>query len=129
MSRATMLTHVRIALLAVSGALGALARYGIGVAFGVRSFPWPTLAINVVGSFVLGVVLLVGEERWSRDWVVAISVGFLGAFTTFSTFSYEAQTLLRTGRPGVAFLYAMASVIAGVGAAGLGYAVGRAVLA
>jgi CrcB protein len=91
----------------------------------VRSFPWATLAINVTGSFALGVLLTAGS-RLSGTVVVALGVGFLGAFTTFSSFSYETQTLVRTGRAPAALAYVAASVALGVGAATLGYLGGRA---
>ena len=116
---------MRVALVAVLGAAGACCRYGIGVAVGVQSFPWATLGINVAGSFLLGLVLTAGPDRLSSDAVVGIAVGFLGAFTTFSTFGFETQTLLRTDRAGAAAAYVAASVVVGVAAAALGYAAGR----
>ncbi len=113
-------------LVAVLGAAGALSRYGIGRAVGVTSFPWATLGINVAGSFAIGVLLVAGPSRLSDATVTGLAVGFLGAFTTFSTFGYETQTLLRTGRTSAAASYVVASVVLGVGAAALGYAAGRA---
>ena len=111
---------------AAAGAAGALARYWIGVAVGVRAFPWATLGINVTGSYVLGLVLTVGTERgWPEDVTVPLAVGFLGAYTTFSTFSYETQLLLRTDRAATAALYVAASVAGGVLAAAAGYASAR----
>ena len=65
---------MRIALVGVLGAAGALSRYAIGTAVGVTSFPWATLAINVVGAFLLGVVLVAGPVRWDEDLVVAVGV-------------------------------------------------------
>jgi CrcB protein len=113
---------VKIALVAVAGALGALSRYGLGVLVGVRSFPWATLCINLVGSFLLGALITAGTERgWSQTATVPLAVGFLGAFTTFSTFSYETQTMLRTDRAGAAALYVALSVVGGVGAAAAGW--------
>lgn len=119
---------MRLALVAVLGAAGACTRYGIGVWVGAATFPWATLGINVGGSFALGVVLVAGPEWLSSDAVVGIAVGFLGAFTTFSTFGYETQTMLRTGRAGEATAYVVASVVLGVAAAAAGYAVGRALV-
>ncbi|CAN5607260.1 fluoride efflux transporter CrcB [soil metagenome] len=117
----------RVLLIAVAGAAGALARYGIGVAVGVRSFPWATLGINVAGSFLLGVVLAgPGASRWSTNVTTAVGVGFLGAFTTFSTFAYETQTMLRDDRFARAAAYVSASVVLGLAAAALGYVTGRA---
>ncbi len=118
---------MRAGLVGVAGAAGALTRYWIGLAVGVRSFPWATFGINITGSFILGVVLTLGADRdWSANITVPIAVGFLGAYTTFSTFSYETQTLLRTGRAATALGYIAASVIVGVAAAAGGYATGRA---
>jgi CrcB protein len=119
---------MRVVLVGAFGAAGAVSRYAIGRAVGVQTFPWATLAINTVGSFVLGLVLVAAPSRWSDEVVVAVAVGFLGAFTTFSTFSFETQTLLRTHRAGTAAVYVVVSVVAGVLAAAAGYAAGRATL-
>jgi CrcB protein len=119
---------VKVLLVGVAGALGALARYGVGVRWGGRSFPWATLGINVVGSLVLGAVLRAAvEQGWSDTRTLPLSVGFLGAFTTFSTFSYEAQDLLRDGRVGAAAAYVALSVAGGIAAAAVGYAVAAAI--
>ena len=115
----------RAVVVALAGAAGALLRYGIGLAVGVRSFPWATLAINVAGSFALGYVLAGPGPRWSTTTEIAVAVGFLGAFTTFSTFAFETTTLLRTDRPGLAAAYVGASVAVGLVASALGYVVGR----
>jgi CrcB protein len=119
---------VKAIMVAAAGAAGAVARYGIAVAVGVRDFPWSTLGINVAGSFVLGLLVTVaGDRAWSTSVVLPLSVGFLGAFTTFSTFSYETYTLLRTGRGPEAAAYIGMSVGLGIAAAAAGYATGRAV--
>jgi fluoride exporter len=121
-------TQVKVVLVAVAGAAGALSRYGIGVVVGVRSFPWSTLGINVAGSFLLGLVLVLGEERgWPETTTVPLAVGFLGAFTTFSTFSYETFTLARTDRAGTAAVYVTLSVVGGLIAAAAGYATAKAI--
>ena len=118
---------MKVALVALAGAAGALARYGIGVAVGVRSFPWATLGINLTGSFVLGLILTAGTERgWPETTTVPLAIGFLGAYTTFSTFSFESYTLLRTDRAAMALVYVSVSVVGGILAAGLGYATARA---
>jgi fluoride exporter len=119
---------VRAALVAVAASVGALIRYGIAITVGVRSFPWPTLAINVAGSFALGVVLTLAiERRWSDTVTVPLAIGFLGTFTTFSTFSYETFALLRDERFTAAGGYLGASLLGGVLAAGAGYAAARAI--
>jgi len=118
---------MKVALIALAGAAGALARYKVGVAVGTRSFPWATLGINLIGSFLLGVLLKVAVDRgWPDTTTLPLGVGFLGAFTTFSTFSVEAQTMLRTDQVGDAALYVGASVVGGILAAALGYAAANA---
>ena len=113
---------------AIAGAIGAVVRYRIGVAVGVRSFPWATLAINITGCFVLAFVLAgPGAQRWSVPTTTTVAVGLLGGYTTFSTFGYETFTLMRTGQPAVAMVYVATSVVGGLVAAALGYLAGRAV--
>jgi CrcB protein len=116
------------ALVALAGAMGAVTRYRVGVAVGVRGFPWTTLAINLSGSFVLA-LLLAGPAatRWSATTSIAIGVGFLGAYTTFSTFSNETLTMLREGRGVAAVAYVALSVLGGLTFAALGYVLGRAI--
>lgn len=113
-------------LVAVAGALGALTRYGVGAAVGDRSFPWATLGINLAGSFLLGALMQLAADRgWPDSTTLPLGVGFLGAFTTFSTFSVEAQTMLRDDRLAMAGAYVGASVVGGIVAAALGYLTGR----
>lgn len=110
----------------VAGAAGAVARYAVGMAVGVRSFPWTTLAINLAGSFALGLLLTTAvARRWPDTATVPLAVGFLGAFTTFSTFSYETYTLARTDRAATAAVYVAVSVVGGVLAAAGGYGAAR----
>jgi CrcB protein len=110
---------------ALGGALGALARYGVANAIGARSFPWATLVINVAGSFVLGLVLAGAAGRWPAAVSFFVTVGFLGAFTTFSTFSFEAVQLVRDGRAAAAGAYVAASVVLGLLASAAGYVAAR----
>lgn len=115
-------------LVAVAGAAGALTRYGITLAVGPRPFPIATLAINVTGSFLLGLVLTLGAAgRLSPQATTALAVGFLGAYTTYSTFSWELFTLGRADRLLTATAYLAASVALGVLAAALGYRAGTAI--
>jgi fluoride exporter len=117
---------VKVLLIALAGALGALSRYAVGSWVGTRTFPWATLGINVVGSFLLGVVLHLSVLRdWPATTTAPLAIGFLGAFTTFSTFSFEVQDLLRTDRAGAAATYVGVSVAGGVLAAMAGYAAAR----
>src|SRR5436853_4967308 len=120
---------MRALLVALAGALGALARYGLGLAVGPVTFPWVTLVINVSGAFVLGAVLTLAPARhWSPNLSAPIAVGFLGAYTTFSTFSWETFVLGRVdGRWASAALYVAASVVLGIAAAWAGQNVARSV--
>ena len=106
----------RVGLIAVFGAIGA------------RDLPVATLLINVVGSFALGLLVTWGAARWSYDIASALGVGFLGAFTTFSTFTVDAKLLTDDGRAGVALVYVAASVGIGLVAAFAGVALGRAIV-
>ena len=118
---------MRILLVGLAGAAGALCRYGIGVAVGARSFPWSTLGINVVGSFVLGLLVEVaGARGWSPGVTAPLAIGFLGAFTTFSTLAVETDLFLRTDRAATAAAYVLVSVGLGLAAAASGYRVGSA---
>ena len=109
---------------AVGGMLGVLARFGIGrLTLHHESLLWSTVAINVVGSFLLG--LLVAEHWFGRDIREGLGVGFLGGFTTFSTFSVQAVLEVDAGEPGRAVVYVFASVVGGLVAATAGYALGR----
>lgn len=113
--------------IAAAGAIGALLRWRVGVAVGIRSFPWATLAVNVVGCFALALVLAgPGASRWSPTTTTAVAVGLLGSFTTFSTFGYETFTLLRTDQPARAAAYVALSLAGGLAATALGWALGRA---
>jgi CrcB protein len=119
---------MKLVLVALAGAAGAAARYGIGLAVGVRSFPWATLGINLTGSFLLGLIVTVGTERgWPETTTIPMAVGFLGAYTTFSTFSFETYTLMRTDRAAIAITYVAASLVGGVFAAAIGYLTARAI--
>jgi fluoride exporter len=116
---------------AVAGALGALARWGVGAWVGHRfpSFPWGTLVINVSGSFILGVMFAVLVERnaGSPTMRVALMTGLLGAYTTFSTFSLETFRLFEDGATGAALANIGLSVCLGLLGVWLGIAAGRAI--
>lgn len=118
---------MNLLLVAAGGAIGALARYGVGVGaarwLGL-AFPWGTLAVNVVGGLAMGILAArVGPEQETLR--LALGVGVLGGFTTFSAFSLETVRLMEH-QPGHAALYVAASVVLSVGACWLGLFLGRA---
>ncbi|HSJ14405.1 MAG TPA: fluoride efflux transporter CrcB [Longimicrobiales bacterium] len=114
-----------ILAIAAGGALGAVARYGLGGwvhGWAGSQFPWGTLVINVLGSLVLGVsVRLLEGLPADAAWRAFLAIGLAGGFTTFSTFGYEALALLQGGRTGGALGYMLASVVLGVGAVLAGF--------
>ena len=119
--------------IAIAGALGSVARYLLAsgvqrVAAPHTQVPAGTLAVNVLGAFAIGIVMAVFAARGELDsrLRIAISVGFLGGFTTYSAFAYETITLLENERVGTAVLYVGATLIAAGAAALGGMLVGRA---
>ena len=109
---------------AVAGMLGVLARFGLGrLTLHHESLLWTTVGINLVGSFLLGV--LTASHWLGRDLREGLGVGFLGGFTTFSTFSVQAVLEVDAGEPGRAIAYVLASVLGGLAAAAAGYALAR----
>lgn len=125
-----METVVNISAVAVGGALGAVARYLLNIsplAGALGKFPLPTFLINVVGSFLIGLLLVVLADRIvvSDAFRMAIIVGFLGAFTTFSTFEMEIYGLLREREFMLGFLYLLLSVLIGFIGVVAGVALGR----
>lgn len=115
---------------AAGGALGAVARYWmmgrVGHAFGIE-FPWATLAVNVLGSAVLGILAGLMAFMWSPspELRAFLVVGVLGAMTTFSTFSLDVVLLIERGDWGPAALYIVVSVLLSVGALMAGLAAVR----
>lgn len=118
-----------LAAIALGGVLGACARAGLGVAFPERArrFPWTTLAVNLSGSLVLGLALVVLLERSrpGRYLRPFLATGFLGAYTTFSTFVVAVDQLVRVGELAMAAVYLVASLAGGLAAAWLGVSAAR----
>jgi CrcB protein len=111
-------------MVAAGGLLGVMGRYGLTrLTFHHESLLWMTAAINIGGSFVLG--LLTTTAWFSRDIREGLGVGLLGGFTTFSTFSVQTVLDLDAGEPGRAAAYVALSVIGGLAAAAAGYILGR----
>src|SRR2546423_5423194 len=110
---------MRLALIAIFGAVGTLARYGLQGVVQVRTtstFPFGTLAINLSGCFLLG---LIGQFTLNRmvispDWRVAIAVGFFGGYTTFSSLGWQTAKMLEDGERLPATTHVAASLVAGM---------------
>jgi CrcB protein len=120
----------KLALIALAGAVGTLARFGMqGVVQRLcgEGFPWGTFAVNALGCFLFGVVWMLAEERLliSGETRLILLTGFMGAFTTFSTFAFETGQQLRESQ----WLYATGNVagqvVVGVACVFLGFIVGR----
>jgi CrcB protein len=115
--------------IAAGGIAGAEARYAVGRWLGAASgtWPWSTWGINVLGSFLLGALMVVLTELTSPHRLLRpfLGVGVLGGFTTFSTALVEVAELIRDGRPGPALLYLVGTALAALLAAALGVAVVR----
>ena len=116
--------------IALGGALGATARFAMSHQvyqwFG-REFAWGTLSVNVLGSFVMGIVavLLVDKLGASNEWRAFVMVGFLGAFTTFSTFSFETMQYIQIGELNKAMLNIAVSLVSCLLAVWMGLMAGR----
>jgi CrcB protein len=121
-----------IVAIGIAGALGALARYGLDGVVSRRfpsPFPWGTFAVNMSGAFVLGFLMtLMTEQLTTASWLrSALTIGLLGAYTTFSTLSYETYRLLEDGAVGLAAANMLGSAAVGLLAVYLGVVAGRAV--
>ncbi|MCI0499064.1 MAG: CrcB family protein [Planctomycetales bacterium] len=124
---------IQVISIAAAGALGALSRWGINAA-GYRllgaGFAWGTLIANVVGCFLLGFLMYPGlvSTKLSAEMRMALSVGFLGALTTFSTFTRETLCYIEDGRWTLAFCNIAANLLLGLGATMAGLILARTIL-
>ena len=121
---------IKIAILSIGGALGVNARYWQAVwmaRWASSEFPWATFAINVTGSFLIGLSSAVLVHRFPGNDLARlfVVVGFLGGYTTFSSYTLEAIGLIERDRPFLGVLYLGGSVLLGLGSAALGLALGR----
>jgi len=118
---------------ALGGAIGSVLRYQLGRALtgwlgpqAMTAFPWATLAVNLIGSFAMGLLAGwlarhgAGDSGSGEPLRLLIGVGLLGGFTTFSAFSLELMVLAERGQAGQAFIYAAVSVLAGLSALYIG---------
>jgi len=105
---------MRFVWVGIAGAVGSIVRYAIGLSVDQSRFPWATFGINVAGALLLGFFLAVAFGHLPMSVMTPIAVGLIGGFTTFSTFTWEAFTLGRTGRSEVALLYVTVSICCGL---------------
>ncbi len=113
---------MKFVLIFLGGGCGSVLRYAAGLLIPASSFPWATMSVNVVGSFLIG--LFGGWSArfgWSEGMRLALTVGLCGGFTTFSTFSKESLALAESGRWGMFCAYVLGSVLLGLAAVALGY--------
>ena len=122
----------KILWIMAAGALGSLARYGV-VTYVQRqsgsNFPWGVLTVNMIGSFVFGLIWSISEQR---DWIgenmrVVMLAGFIGAFTTFSTFAFDSMQMVRTANWHFLVWHLIIPNIFGIALAFAGFRLGRAV--
>jgi CrcB protein len=118
-------------LIAGFGALGALLRFalsnGVYAMLG-REFPYGTMSVNIIGSLLIGFTyIFIASKHLSDEWRMALIIGFLGAFTTFSTFSLETLDLFESGQPDRAILNIILSVVLCLAACWLGMKIGKSI--
>ena len=117
-------------MVSLGGILGANARLMLNEWITRRQeslFPWGTFVINITGSFLLGLYMtLAGRHNWHDQWRLLLAVGFLGAYTTFSTFEFDSLRLLMLGQSGLALRNILGSVLLGLLGVWLGVMVGSA---
>ena len=119
-------------MVGVGGCLGSVLRFWLGSYIGGKMgtrFPYGTFVINVTGSFLIGLIfaLLQAKTQWSPNWRYLIPVGFIGGYTTFSSFEYETLRTMQDGQIGLGLLYVGLSVCLGFVAVWGGLMTGRAI--
>jgi len=119
-------------IVGIGGFMGSILRFWVGTYIGQRMgtrFPYGTFLINVTGSFLIGFVMTVLTEKTqlSPNWRYLIPIGFIGGYTTFSTFEFETLRAMQDGQFAISLLYVALSVLAGFLMVWMGVTVGKAV--
>ena len=125
-------TLLKYLMVGAGGCLGSILRFWLGSYIGNKMgsrFPYGTFVINITGSFLVGLVfaLLTVKTQWSPNWRYLIPIGFIGGYTTFSSFEYETLRTMQDGQIGLGLLYVAASVVVGFVAVWGGMIAGRAI--
>jgi CrcB protein len=123
---------IKYLMVGIGGFVGAIARYWLGSYIGGKMgtrFPYGTFVINISGSFLIGLILTLLAERthWNPNLRYLIPIGFIGAYTTFSTFEYETLRTVQDGQVWIAFLNISLSVVVGFAAVWAGVVAGRSI--
>jgi CrcB protein len=123
---------LKYVMVGIGGFIGAIARFWLGSYIGGKMgtrFPYGTFVINISGSFLIGLILTILSEKahWSPNWRYLVPVGFIGAYTTFSTFEYETLRTIQDGQFLIASLNVTLSVLLGFVAVWGGAIAGRAI--
>lgn len=112
-------------LVGLGGALGSMMRYAVYLLITVKNFPLATFGINIIGSFIIGLVLAFSlkDESFLNNWKLFLATGICGGFTTFSAFSAENVVLLQNEKYLLALLYIVLSIVLGIAAAWFGFSI------
>jgi fluoride exporter len=126
-------TLLKYLMVGIGGCLGSILRFWLGSYIGNKMgtrFPYGTFVINVTGSFLIGLVfaLFTVKTQWSPNWRYLIPIGFIGGYTTFSSFEFETLRTMQDGQIGLGLLYVAASVVVGFVAVWGGMVAGRAMV-
>lgn len=110
-------------LVGLGGGIGSVLRYSASLLINIKYFPWPTFAVNIAGSFIIGLIFAacIKDEVFLNNWKLFLATGICGGFTTFSAFSLENMGLLQSGKIGMALTYIGLSIVLGIAATFLGY--------
>jgi CrcB protein len=110
-------------LVGLGGGIGSMLRYAAYLFLSNKNFPFATLTVNIIGSFIIGLVLALSikDELFLNNWKLFLATGICGGFTTFSALSAENVALLQNGKYFVALSYIAGSIVLGIAAAWLGF--------
>jgi fluoride exporter len=119
-------------MVGIGGCLGSILRFWLGTYIGSKMgtrFPYGTFVINITGSFLIGLVFawLTVRTNWGPNWRYLIPIGFIGGYTTFSSFEFETLRTIQDGQIGLGLLYVAASVVVGFVAVWGGVVAGKAI--